>query len=40
MSFGFKNDGMTYEILMDNVFANQIGCNLEIHIDDMMVNTT
>ncbi|MCH91574.1 gag-pol polyprotein [Trifolium medium] len=40
MPFGLKNAGATYHRLMDRVFAHQIGKNLEVYIDDMVVKTT
>ncbi|GAU40667.1 hypothetical protein TSUD_397790 [Trifolium subterraneum] len=40
MSFGLKNTGATYQLLMDRVFAHQIGKNFEVYIDDMVVKTT
>ncbi|GAU10592.1 hypothetical protein TSUD_418170 [Trifolium subterraneum] len=40
MPFGLKNVGATYQRLMDRVFAHQIGKNLEVYIDDMVVKTT
>ncbi|KAK2371898.1 hypothetical protein QL285_073098 [Trifolium repens] len=39
MPFGLKNVGATYQRLMDRVFAQQIGRNLEVYIDDMVVKT-
>ncbi|GAU29723.1 hypothetical protein TSUD_264590 [Trifolium subterraneum] len=39
MSFGLKNAGATYQRLMDRVFAHQIGKNLEVYIDDIVVKT-
>ncbi|GAU43183.1 hypothetical protein TSUD_301490 [Trifolium subterraneum] len=39
MPFGLKNAGATYQRLMDRVFADQIGKNLEVHIDDVVVKT-
>ncbi|MCI14323.1 hypothetical protein A2U01_0035453, partial [Trifolium medium] len=40
MSFGLKNAGATYQRLMDRVFSEKIGKNLEVYIDDMVVKTT
>ncbi|GAU27754.1 hypothetical protein TSUD_215650 [Trifolium subterraneum] len=40
MPFGLKNADATYQRLMDRVFAHQIGKNLEMYIDDMVVKTT
>ncbi|GAU31015.1 hypothetical protein TSUD_393000 [Trifolium subterraneum] len=40
MSFGLKNAGATYQRLMDRIFSRQIGRNLEVYIDDMVVKTT
>nr|XP_025638006.1 uncharacterized protein LOC112733303 [Arachis hypogaea] len=39
MSFGLKNAGATYQRLMDKVFHNQIGRNMEIYVDDMVAKT-
>nr|GEU71192.1 reverse transcriptase domain-containing protein [Tanacetum cinerariifolium] len=35
MSFRLKNVGATYQRLMDNVFASQLGRDMEIYVDDM-----
>nr|KYP60269.1 Transposon Ty3-I Gag-Pol polyprotein [Cajanus cajan] len=40
MSFGLKNAGATYQRLMDKVFHQQIGQNMEVYVDDMVVKTT
>nr|KYP58731.1 Retrovirus-related Pol polyprotein from transposon 17.6 [Cajanus cajan] len=38
--FGLKNTGATYQRLMDKVFHQQIGRNMEVYVDDMVVKTT
>src|ERR1051325_10307850 len=40
MPFGLKNAGTTYQRLMDMVFAPQIGRNIEVYVDDMVIKTT
>nr|KYP74667.1 Retrovirus-related Pol polyprotein from transposon opus [Cajanus cajan] len=39
MPFGLKNAGATYQRLMDKVFQGQIGRNIEIYVDDMVVKS-
>ena len=39
MPFGLKNAGVTYQRLMNKMFSNQIGRNIEVYIDDMLVKT-
>ncbi|XP_065633577.1 uncharacterized protein LOC136069222 [Quercus suber] len=37
MPFGLKNAGSTYQRMMTRIFEPQLGRNIEIYIDDMMV---
>uniref|UniRef100_A0A2N9HN36 RNase H type-1 domain-containing protein n=1 Tax=Fagus sylvatica TaxID=28930 RepID=A0A2N9HN36_FAGSY len=39
MPFGLKNAEATYQRLMNKMFHNQIGQNVEVYIDDMLVKT-
>lgn len=39
MPLRFKNIDTTYRMLMNVVLSNQIGCTLEVYIDDMVVKT-
>ncbi|GKB15544.1 reverse transcriptase domain-containing protein [Tanacetum coccineum] len=39
LPFGLKNAGATYQRLVDTVFSNQIGRNLEVHVDDMVIKS-
>jgi hypothetical protein len=39
MSFGLKNAGPTYQWCMQSCFKGQIGCNLEVYVDDIVVKT-
>ena len=39
MSFGLKNVGTTYQRLMNKMFAQQIGKNVQVYIDDMLVKS-
>ena len=37
MSFGLKNAGATYQRLVNHMFRPQIGQNVEVYVDDMLV---
>lgn len=37
MPFHLKNAGGTFQRLMDNIFKEQIGRNLEVYVDDILV---
>nr|GEV12783.1 reverse transcriptase domain-containing protein [Tanacetum cinerariifolium] len=37
MPFGLKNNGATYQRLMDNMFTSQLGQNIEVYVDDMVI---
>jgi len=37
MSFGLRNVGATFQQSMDTMFVAQIGKNLEVYIDDLVV---
>ena len=39
MPFGLKNAGATCQRMMDRVFAHQIGRNMEIYVDDMVIKS-
>ncbi|GJW18415.1 putative nucleotidyltransferase, ribonuclease H [Tanacetum coccineum] len=39
MPFGLKNAGATYQRLMDEAFDKQIGRNLEVYVDDMVIKS-
>jgi len=39
MPLGLKNAGATYQRLMDKIFENQIGRNMEVYVDDMVVKS-
>ncbi|XP_057449674.1 uncharacterized protein LOC130740954 [Lotus japonicus] len=39
MPFGLKNAGTTYQRLMDRVFQGQVGRNMEVYVDDMIVKS-
>ena len=37
MSFGLKNAGATYQRLMNKMFVHQIGRNVQVYVDGMLV---
>ena len=39
MSFGLKNAKATYQRLVNHMFRPQIGWNVEVYIDDMLVKS-
>ena len=39
MTFGLKNAGLTYQKMMTRMFEPQLGKNIEIYIDDMVVKS-
>ena len=39
MPFGLKNAGSTYQRIMTRMFKSQLGKNIEIYIDDMVVKS-
>ena len=39
MHFGLKNAGSTYQRMMTKMFESQLGKNVEVYIDDMVVKS-
>nr|GEY68645.1 reverse transcriptase domain-containing protein [Tanacetum cinerariifolium] len=39
MPFGLKNAGATYQRLVDKAFQKQIGQNLEVYVDDLVIKS-
>lgn len=40
VSFGLLNAGATFQKTMDKIFAPQIGRNMQIYVDDMIVKSS
>ena len=40
MPFGLKNAGATYQQLVNHMFLPQIGQNIEVYVDDILVKNT
>jgi hypothetical protein len=39
MPFGLKNAGVTYQRMMQNCLRSQIGCNIQVYINDVVITT-
>ncbi|GKB28899.1 reverse transcriptase domain-containing protein [Tanacetum coccineum] len=39
MPFGLKNVGATYQRLVDKAFDNQVGQNIEVYVDDLVIKS-
>ena len=39
MPFGLKNAAATYQQLVNKIFKEQIGRNMEVYVDDMLVKS-
>ena len=39
MPFGTRNVGATYQRLMNKMFAHQIGRNVKVYVDNMLVKS-
>ena len=39
MPFGLKNAGATYQRLVNKMFSKQIGMNMDVYVDDMLVKS-
>ncbi|GJT88467.1 reverse transcriptase domain-containing protein [Tanacetum coccineum] len=39
MPFGLKNDGATYQRLVDKAFDSQVGRNMKVYVDDLVIKS-
>lgn len=39
MPFGLKNTGAKYQKMIDTIFREQIGKNMVVYVDDMLVKS-
>ncbi|GJS20434.1 reverse transcriptase domain-containing protein [Tanacetum coccineum] len=39
MPFSLKNDGATYQRLVDKAFNNQVGWNIEVYVDELVIKS-
>ena len=39
MPLGLKNAGATYQRLMNKMFTHQLGRNVQVYVDDMLVKS-
>jgi hypothetical protein len=39
MPFGLKNAGATYQRLVNKMFQRQVGRNVKVYVDDMLVKS-
>lgn len=39
MSFGLKNTGAIYHRMVTRMIASQIGKNMEVYVDDMLIKS-